>query len=133
MAIAKAVRVVTLGSMIDTLTQLRGEKKVAADVVKAIDAKIDALEEDIMARLDKEETPRSTGRTATVSIGESVVGTLEDADKFFEYVRKNNYFHLFQRRLSDPALRELWESGKKIPGVVPFTKRKLNYTALKGA
>jgi hypothetical protein len=40
------------------------------------------------------------------------------------------YFHLLQKRVSEPAYRELLEKGKKVPGVQPFTARKLNLRSL---
>ena len=57
------------------------------------------------------------------------VAGVTDWDKLYAFIKKKNYFHLLQRRVSDPAWRELIEQGKKVPGTTGFTKKRLNYRA----
>ena len=45
---------------------------------------------------------------------------------FLAYVYKTKQGHLLQRRVSDPAFRELLDHGKKVPGTQPFIKARLN-------
>lgn len=123
-------RLSTMGSTIDSLWAKREEKREAEAKVKVIEAEIAAIEEVLMDRMDKEETSKSQGTKASVSITPSTVANVEDWAAFHAYVAKNKYFHLLQKRVSDPAIRELWDSGKKVPGVQPFTKRKLNIRSL---
>ena len=85
------------------------------------------------ATSEAEGTDKGAGKLASASISSVVVGNLDDADKFFAYVKKTGYFHLMQRRLSDPAIRELLASKGSIPGVTPFTKVRLNLRVLSGA
>ena len=66
------------------------------------------------------------GKFATASVTSSVVGHVTDWDKFNAYVKKTGFFHLYQKRLSDASVRELFEQGKKVPGCEPFTKKRLN-------
>ena len=63
---------------------------------------------------------------ASVSITTSVVADVKEWDSFYAFIAKNKFFHLLQRRVSEPAYRELLDAGKKVPGVLPFTKKKLN-------
>lgn len=120
----------TTGSTIDSIWAKREQKRAADQVVKVIEAEIEALEEVLMARMDKEETTKAQGGKASVSITQAVVANVEDWDAFYAYVAKNKFFHMLQKRVSDPSVREVWDSGKKIPGVQPFTKRKLNVRSL---
>lgn len=120
----------TMGSTIDSLWAKREEKRKTEAKVKVIEAEIAAIEEVLMDRMDKEETSKSQGTKASVSITSAVVANVEDWEAFWPYVAKNKFFHLVQKRVSDPAVRELWDSGKKVPGVQPFTKRKLNIRSL---
>jgi hypothetical protein len=127
---AKApVKLVAIGPTIDKMNELRERKRVLEADVKKIQAEYDELEEKLFAKLDAEGTRTGAGKTATCSISESVVGNLTDDAKFFAYVKKTGYFHLLQRRLSAPAVRELFEKGVKIPGCEPFTERRLNLRA----
>ena len=129
--VAKATaRMVTVGSTIDKLWAKREEKREAEAKVTVIAAEIAVIEESLMARMDTEETSKSQGKKASVSITSSIVATVEDWDAFHTFVAQIKYFHLLQKRVSDPAVRELWDAGKKVPGVQPFSKRKLNVRSL---
>lgn len=119
-----------LGTGIDKLDELREQKRVLETKVKEIEDTYNELAESLMARLDAEGADKATGKKATVSISKSLTGQVEDWDKFSAYVIKNKYLHLLQRRLSDPAIRELLETKGKVPGVTPFTKRRLNLRSL---
>ena len=80
--------------------------------------------------IEKPRARKAEGKKAGISIGEAVVGNVEDWDALWPYIVKNKYFHLVQKRVSDPGLRELWEQGKVVPGVQPFTKRTLSVRSL---
>ena len=123
-------RLSTMGSTIDSLWAKREEKREAESKVKVIESEIAAIEESLMERMDKEETSKSQGTKASVSITMATVANVEDWAAFHAFVAKNKYFHLLQKRVSDPAVRELWDAGKKVPGVQPFSKRKLNIRSL---
>ncbi|HQJ52284.1 MAG TPA: hypothetical protein PKW05_10965 [Anaerolineae bacterium] len=120
----------TLGSTIDEMWALREKKRVAEEAVKKIEVDIAIQEEILLARMDKEDTNKAEGKKASASITNAVVANVQDWGAFHEYIRKNKFFHLLQRRVSDPAYRELLDLGKKVPGVEPFTKRKLNLRSL---
>lgn len=119
-------RLVPLGALIDALWQKREEKKRAAEVVTKIEEEIALQEEALLARLEAEGTDAAKGKLASVSVGSSVVGNVTDWDAFWAFIFKKKYTHLLQRRLSDPAIRELFEAGTKVPGIEPFTKKRLN-------
>ena len=120
----------TLGATIDKMWKLREEKRENAAVLKKIDDEIALLTTEMFELLDAQDTRKAEGKQASVSISEVTVGNVEDWDTFWPYVAKHKYWHLVQRRVSDPGLRELWEMKKKTPGVVPFTKRTLNLRSL---
>ena len=122
--------VLTLGATIDKMWQLREDKRAAAKVVDGIELEIKELETTMFGLLDAQETTKSQGKKASVSITETVVGNVEDWEAFWPYIAKNKFFHLVQKRVSDPGLRELWALNKKTPGVQPFTKRTLNVRSL---
>ncbi len=115
-----------LGLQIDALFKLREELRAHQEKEKAIQEKITAAEALVMETMEKDGVQKSTGKLATVSISESVTGNVTDWDTFYAYIYKNKFGHLLQRRISDPAIRELFETKGAIPGVEPFTKRRLN-------
>ena len=102
----------TLGSTIDEMWALREKKRVAEEVVKKIEVDIAIQEEILLARMDKEDTNKAEGKKASVSITSAVVANVQDWEAFHEYIRKNKFFHLLQKRV-EPAYRELltWAKG----------------------
>ena len=132
-AAKKAAKGATVGSMIDEMWLLREQKRALESEVKVIEKNIAALQEQLLGKMDAEGIKASTGRAASASVTEVITANVEDWDAFWAYIAKNKYFHLVQRRASDPGARELWEQGKKIPGVVPFKKTNLNLRSLSAA
>jgi hypothetical protein len=128
-AVAHKLVPLAIGPAIDRLAELREQKRKLEAQVSDVETEFKVLEEQLMAKLEAEGTTKGAGRNATASISSSVVGNVTDWDKFNAYVKKTGFFHLFQRRLSDAAVRELFEQGKKIPGCDPFTKKRLNLRA----
>ena len=121
-----AKRALPLGSMIDNLWQLREDKRKSEAATKLIEKDIETAETELLERLDKEGMDKATGKLGTISVGEALVGTIEDWDAFTAFLAKTKNFQLVQRRISDVAYRELLGMGKPVPGIKPFTKRKLN-------
>jgi hypothetical protein len=126
MATAVKTRAPSVGAVIDQIWATREEKRRLEAQVKEVSLKIEEQESQLMERLEKEGLDKATGTKASVSVGTSVVADVQDWDAFWTYIFKNKYSHLLQRRVSEPAYRELLDAGKKVPGVLPFTKRKLN-------
>ena len=116
----------TVGAKIDALHALREEKRQLEELLKAKAQEIDLVENDLIEQMDQQNITKSTGSKATVSISVSVKPSVEDWDAFYAYIHKNKYYHLLERRPSVTGCRELFDHKGAIPGVVPFTQRKLN-------
>jgi hypothetical protein len=120
----------TLGAATDKMWALREEKRLLAVEEKRINTELTALETTILGLMDAQDTRKAEGKKAGVSIGEAVVGNVEDWDTLWAWIAKTKNFHLIQKRVSDPGLRELWSLKKVVPGVQPFTKRTLSVRSL---
>ena len=120
----------TPGTTIDTMWELREKKRALEASVKDVESQIADLESKLMEDMQANGVDKMTGKHASVSITSTVVANVEDWDAFWAYIHKMKYGHLLQRRVSDPAYRELLDLGKKIPGTQPFTKKRLNLRAL---
>ena len=116
----------TVRAKIDALHALREEKRQLEELLKAKAQEIDLAENDLIEQMDQQNITKSTGSKATVSISTSVKPSVEDWDAFYAFIHKNKYYHLLERRPSVTGCRELFDTKGKIPGVVPFTQRKLN-------
>ena len=120
----------TLGALIDALDDAREVKRALAVQTKEAGATYNELAAEIIAKMDAEDTRKGEGKKAGASITEVVVAEIEDFDALTKYVKRTGYFHLFQRRISDPAFLELQETKGSVPGLKPFTKRNLNLRSL---
>ena len=116
----------TVGAKIDALHALREDKRQLEELLKAKAQEIDLMENELIELMDQQNISKSTGTKATVSITTSTKTSVEDWDAFYAYIHKNKYYHLLERRPSVTGCRELFDTKGKIPGVVPFTQRKLN-------
>jgi len=149
MKVSKAVKPVALGVLIDKLNAYREEKRAITEKLNDIEGKYKVLEAQIKGRLSEEGMDKATGKAATVSLSEVVVGNVTDWEKVYALIHKNKAYYLLQKRVSDPAFRELYDqaynklAAKKgfdpekldkasvVPGFEPFTKVNLNLTTLK--
>lgn len=127
---ARTTSAPTMGALIDSIWASREEKRRLEVQVKEVETTIAELQTQLMERMEAEGTDKAQGAKASVSISKNVVADVQDWDAFWAYVIKKKYTHLLQRRVSDPAYRELLEAGQNVPGVEPFTKRALNVRSL---
>lgn len=128
--------VLTLGAAADKLWQLRENKRELDKQVKVIEAEITALTETTFGLLDAQDTRKGEGKKASISVNYAVVANTVDWNAFMAFVVAGKrgdrmaYTHLLQKRVGDPAYRELREKGMVIPGLEDFTKRSLSITSL---
>lgn len=125
----------TLGGKIDRMYDLREKKRLLDKQIADIEAEFDALKDGLIEQLDAQGVVGSRGARATVSISKVVVPVVKDWDKAIAYIRKNGFEHLFERRISSTAFREVLEQigEKKIlkeTGMEPFTKTNVNLKTL---
>lgn len=129
----------TLGSLIDKLVTVRDKRRALAEQDKELVKEVEELQATILARLEAEGTDKASSKKATVSRTTVTVANVTDWDAFWSFIHKNKFNHMLQRRVSDPAYRELVEmaqSDKKLAkqlqaaGVEPFVKVNLNLRSL---
>ena len=120
----------SIGTMIDAMWAVREHKRALEAQIKEATEKLDAYEDTLMAKMKADGLDKATGKEASVSFTSTTAAAVEDWDGFYAYIKKTGYFHLLQKRVSDPAYRELLAAGKKVPGVQPFSKTRINLRSL---
>ena len=123
----KPITQAAIGKAIDKVFSLRKKKQELEAAVRDVEGQIADLDSEIMEAMHQSGLEKTATKMGTVSVSTSTVAQVEDWDAFLAYIYKNKYGHLLQRRVSDPAWRELVEQGKKVPGTTGFTKKRLNY------
>ncbi len=118
-------RKVSLGVQIDAIFRLREKLREIQALEAAQKDLIAAAEIVLMETMEKEGVEKSTGSLASVSISSAVSANVVDWDEFYKYIYKNKAAYLLHRRVSVDAIRELFLSKGKVPGVEPFEKKTL--------
>ncbi|AGV54081.1 hypothetical protein [Alteromonas mediterranea] len=68
---------------------------------------------------------------ANIRVSEKTHASVKDWDALIAWMKENDAFYLFQKRIASSAYNELLEQGEDIPGIEPFkqadvTIRELN-------
>lgn len=127
--ISVAAKPPALGNMIDLMWALREKRKVAEAEVEKLKAEITAIEADVEKQMDADGITKASGTKATLSFSFSTIADVQGDEgwkQLYAYIKKTGYFHLLHKRVTDGAYQELLEAGKKVPGVLPFTKKRIN-------
>lgn len=105
-----------------TTKALRLAKEKEAENLKSMET---ALKEHLIQNLPKSQASGIAGKLARVTIGTKTVPIAKDWDKLNAYILKEGkknpgVFSLYQRRLGEATIKEMWEAGKAVPGVEAF-------------
>lgn len=111
----------TMGKCADKLYELRQNRLAMQKEVDAVAAEEKALKAHVINNLPKSKASGIAGKTARVTVVTKEEPIIEDHDAFRKYLNRTKRFDLAHRaRPSAPAIRELWDEGKEIPGVGKF-------------
>lgn len=118
-AMAKTKMPKRVGSVADLLYSTRQTRLALQKVVEELQKQETALKNHVIERLPVSDATGAAGKIARVQVIPKTTVQVEDWDKFYAYVRRNNAFELLQRRLSATNVRERLEhAGKRgLPGV----------------
>lgn len=117
----------SLGEMINIMETLDLQIKERDKATKLIKEQRSEYESKIMRFLEDQGLTSGSGKLATVSLTEEVTGTPYDWEVIYKYVVDNDAWFLFPRRILSAPYRELMKAtGGDIPGIKPFTKKKLS-------
>jgi hypothetical protein len=121
----------TIGADVDSIWSLREKRRTLDAESKKIDDEIASIEDRLMESMHAQGVEKATGSKASVSISTAIVANVTDWDAFLAHIYKKKWGHLLQRRVSDPAWREVTKDGAApIPGTQAFNKKRLNLRSL---
>lgn len=117
-----------LGTYIDKLTELKVQRQFHEKQAEKLASEMAALEEDIIHMMADQHLEKAAHGGTTVTPKEHTYAHVEDWAKLYDFIKRENYMHLLEKRVSVTGYRELIELGREVPGVVPFVKTKLSVT-----
>lgn len=137
MATAKTLKIPKqIGAAADMWWELRLKRLEAQRVVDELQKQETALADHLINTLPKSLAEGVTGKLVTVKVVTGTAPQVEDWDKLYAYIQKNatknpGVWSLVQRRVNDATVKEIWGSGKAVPGVGSRTYVKLSYSQVK--
>jgi hypothetical protein len=108
-----------LSSTDDKLAKLNGD-------IRTLKLERDAIVEQLEALMDEQGTTMLAADGLVCERKEDEVPQLSDWTALARFVLRHKRLDLFQRRISAPAWRELLADMKEVPGITPYTVRKLS-------
>lgn len=126
-----AKKLTTLEARVATLAALRAERDTITTSLRDVEARIDAMQTEVLNSLIDAGVESVRTGNATVTVKRTTVPVVEDWPAFDAYVLKHKALDLLQRRVTVSAWRERVEAGKVVPGVVPFERTDLAWRTAK--
>ena len=117
----------TLGACADLLFDIKSKRLALEHEAEEWQKQETMLTEHIIRVLPKSDRG-AVGQHHQVQVVTKVKPRVTDWVAFFKFVRRANAFEFLQRRVSEGAVQERWEAGKKVPGVDTFTVVGLSLT-----
>jgi hypothetical protein len=131
----------TLHSLIAQLGELRAEKKRLEYDLNEVKKHIATKEYEIMDAMDDQQITESKSEAGKVILGEAIYPQVQDWDEVYHWqvdailtaVKEghdpymDNSLHFFEKRMGVLAYREALDRNIPVPGVLPFTKRKITF------
>lgn len=122
----------SIDTLVQTLWDLREEKRELANKEKAINLAYDTAKQELMALLDSQGVSGAKTSVARVSITESQVVQVEDWDSFYQYIKDNDAFYLLQKRPASTAVKELNTlNGMPTPGTNVIILKDISLTSVR--
>lgn len=121
----------TLGACADLLYTLREERLDAQRIVDDIACYEAEVRNHLIEHLPKSDATGVSGRIATARIVVKQVPQVTDWSALHNYLLEQRRLDLLQKRLSESGIRELWDDGQIVPGVVSFGAVSVSLTKAK--
>jgi hypothetical protein len=128
---------VPVGTLVDSLRKLEMKKDIYKARIKEVEVEIKVIDEEIVSlkgvmftEFARSEIDGAIGKLARAEVKRELFPQATDWARFYEYVKKNDAFHLLHKRLSIDAYREVRDSGAIIPGLVDFVKMDIKVTPI---
>lgn len=120
----------SIGLCADMYHDVRELRLAMQKEVDAIEAREKEIKDYIVNNLSKSDDTGAAGKRYRAQIVTKVTPAAADWEKIHAYVAENDRFDLLQKRLSDKAVQDTWESGEEIPGVERFNSVSVSITKL---
>lgn len=123
----------TIGSLIEQMADIkRARAKISAEEKKLIEAG-EALERELIALLKAQKTDVGMAGEVKATLKTTYFPKIVDDAALWKTIKKNDWFHLYYRRLNQSAYEELLalNKGRPLPGTEVSEKESISLSGVK--
>lgn len=120
----------SIGLCADLYAEVRELRLAMQKHTDAVQAREKEIREHIINNLSKSDDTGAAGKRYRAQITRKAVPAVADWQKVWDFVKKTSRFDLLQKRISDTAVKDMWESGSEVPGVERFHAVDVSITKL---
>lgn len=125
----------TLAQAADQYYSTREQRLALQRQVDELQAQETALKDHLIDKLPLSSATGIAGKLVRVAVVSKTVYNVEDWDAVRGYIKANaaknpGVWGLMNKTLNQKTVGEMWEAGKKVPGVVTMDVKNLSYSAL---
>lgn len=107
----------TAAQLADLYFEAKNERLQFAKQLEEMDRREKDLRQQVIAALNNEGVEGVSTKKVRVTLVSKIFPKVVDWEQVQKYIKKTNNWFVMQRRLSDAAIKEIWEDGKQIPGI----------------
>lgn len=120
----------SIGLCADLYSDVRALRLMMEKEVEVVQARETEIKNWIIDNLSKSDDTGAAGKRFRAQIVMKEVPQLADWATFTGYVLDKDRFDLIQKRLSEKAIKDMWEAGEDIPGVAKFNTPTVSITKI---
>lgn len=120
----------SMGLCADLYAETRELRLEMQKVVDAVKKRESEIREHIIQNLSKSDDTGAAGKRYRAQIVLKPTPTVRDWDKVWDYIFKTRRTDLLQKRISDRAVKDMWEEDQEMPGVEKFNAVDVSITKI---
>ncbi len=121
----------TIGRCADLYAEVRKIRLAMEKQVAEVKKRETEIRDHIIDNLSKSDDTGAAGLRYRAQIVVKAVPKIADWGVLCSWVRKNNRFDLLQKRISETAIKDMWEERGNIPGIEKFNAVDVSITKIK--
>lgn len=120
----------SIGMCADLYSDVRELRLAMQKIVDEVKSRETEIREYIINNLSKSDDTGAAGKRYRAQIVKKVQPSLKDWESFTAFVAEQKRFDLLTKRLSDKAIKDIWEEGGEVPGVEKFNAVDVSITKI---
>lgn len=120
----------SIGQCADLYSEVRALRLAMEKEVEEVKACESSVKQHIIDNLSKSDDTGAAGLKYRAQIVLKPTPRVADWPSFHGYVQKTGRFDLMQKRVSDTAVKDMWEAGEAVPGVERFNAVDVSITKI---